>query len=91
MGANSVGQVLPALRASIHTVAEEAREKLLLPKNPRARHALDDVVIPAILEEKHALFVVEEAGQEAVDMDDAITVELDGVLGREHPRASGTR
>src|SRR5262249_5337969 len=91
MGANSVGQVFPAFRASIHAVAEQAREKLFLPEDPRARHALHDAVIPAVLEEKHALFEAEAARQEAVDMHDAITVAFDGVLGREHPRASRTR
>src|SRR5262245_52771269 len=90
MGANPVGQVRSALRASIHTVAEQAREKLFLPEDPGAPHALHDAVIPAVLEEKRALFQTEAARQEAVEMDHAITVAFGGVLGREHPRASGT-
>jgi hypothetical protein len=91
MGANPVGQVPPALRASIHTVTEQAREKLFLPENPGARHTLHDPVIPAVLEVEHALFAGEAARLQAVDVGYAITVALDGVLGREHLGAPGTR
>jgi hypothetical protein len=91
MGTNCVGHVHPALRASIHAVTEQAREKLFLSEGAGARRALGDSVIPAVLEEGHALFAGEAARLEAVDVDHSIAVALDGVLGREHPGAPGTR
>jgi hypothetical protein len=91
MGTNPFGQVPAALWASIHAVTEQAREKLFLPEDPGARHTLHDPMIPAVLEEEHALFTCKAARLEAVDVNHAITVALDGVLGRDRPGATGTR
>jgi len=89
MDANAVGQVVTAPRAQVR-VAEQARQKFVLPEALSARHAFSCDVVPAILVEKRTLREAESPRSTAVKVDHAATVAFDSVVGREHLPASRT-
>jgi hypothetical protein len=91
MGAKALGHVFKAPRAPIRVAGEGPPEQFVLPEPPGARHALRYGVVPAAVKEKGAFFAAEPLRQATVEVDDAITVDFDGIPGRDRLRAPWTR
>lgn len=75
------GQVGAAARAQVAVVGEEVGGELMLSKALAAPRALRDRVIPAEREEQRPLLVVELVRSPAVEMDDAVDVERNRIVG----------
>jgi hypothetical protein len=85
------GQVGATARAQVRAVLQQVGGKLVLPEALAACAALCDDVIPAEPEEQSPLLVVQLAGPSAVKMNDLVTGERDGIVGRHQLPASRTR
>jgi hypothetical protein len=89
--ANVHGQIGATAWTQVRPVLVEVSGEFVLPKVVAARNALRDGVIPTELEEQCALVVIQGARPPAVEMDDLVTVERNGIVGRYQPPASLTR
>jgi len=90
MTTNAFGQVGATARTQMDAVAEQISAQLVLSKDPGARDALRDRVVPAIQEEDCSLLGAQIARSEAVDVSHHTSANLDSVLERDRVQASRT-
>jgi hypothetical protein len=88
--ANARGQIGMTARAQMRTVIEEVGGEVLFSEALPTDLALRDVVLPAALEEQRPFFVGQLTWPMAVEMDDLVSIECNGLVRGEQPTTART-
>jgi len=80
MRTNALGQILTALQTRIQARTDRLTDELLLSEAQATRRAFSDGVVPAVDVKVNALFGTQAARFIAIEMRQAIAVQLDGIV-----------